>query len=113
MACVLVNRIDRFDYSKRHTVYLRGTMPDRAQHRMLFCHGCHFIGATVILEPLRYCIRMKYPIHTQSKPVVGEAARKLIEAIEAGQAVTNERALALAKRIADRRQQSENNAQSK
>jgi hypothetical protein len=56
---------------------------------------------------------MKYPIHTQSKPVVGEAARKLIEAIEAGQAVTNERALALAKRIADRRQQSENNAQSK
>jgi hypothetical protein len=45
---------------------------------------------------------MKYPIHTQSKPVVGEAAKRLIEAIEAGQAVTNERALALAKRIADR-----------
>jgi hypothetical protein len=47
---------------------------------------------------------MKYPIHTQSKPVVGEAANRLIEAIEAGQSVTNERALALAKRIVDRRQ---------
>jgi hypothetical protein len=45
---------------------------------------------------------MKYPFHTQSKPVVGEAAKKLIEAIEAGQAVTNDRALDLAKRIADR-----------
>jgi hypothetical protein len=47
---------------------------------------------------------MKYLFHTESTPVVGEAARKLIEAIEAGQAVTNERALALAKRIADRHQ---------
>lgn len=57
---------------------------------------------------------MKYPLHTQSKPVVGEAARKLIEAIEAGQAVTNERAIALAKRIAARRlRQSKNNAQPK
>jgi hypothetical protein len=45
---------------------------------------------------------MKYPFHTQSKPVVGEAAKKLIKAIDAGQSVTNERALALAKRIADR-----------
>ncbi|UBF27414.1 hypothetical protein K9N68_05545 [Kovacikia minuta CCNUW1] len=45
---------------------------------------------------------MKYPFHTQSKPVVGETAKKLIEAIDAGKAVTNERALALAKRIADR-----------
>jgi hypothetical protein len=35
---------------------------------------------------------MKYPFHTQSKPVVGEKARKLIEA---GQAITNERALEL------------------
>jgi hypothetical protein len=33
--------------------------------------------------------------------------------IEAGQAVTNERALALAKRIADRRHQTQANAQSK
>lgn len=45
---------------------------------------------------------MKYPFHTQSKPVVGETAKKLIEAIDTGKAVTNERALALAKRIADR-----------
>jgi hypothetical protein len=50
---------------------------------------------------------MKYPFHTESMPVVGEAARKLIEA---GQAVTNERALALAKRIADRRHQAQANA---
>jgi hypothetical protein len=45
---------------------------------------------------------MKYPFHTQSNPVVGEAAQKLIAAIDEGKAVTNERALALAKRIADR-----------
>lgn len=45
---------------------------------------------------------MKYPFHTQSNPVVGEAAQKLIAAIDEGNAVTNERALALAKRIADR-----------
>lgn len=57
---------------------------------------------------------MKYPFHTESKPVVGEAARRIIEAIETGQAVTNERALALAKRIADRRRRkAENNAESK
>jgi hypothetical protein len=58
---------------------------------------------------------MKYPFHTESKPVVGEEARKLIEAIEAGESVTNERALALAKRIADRRNQTQAqaNAQSK
>jgi hypothetical protein len=56
---------------------------------------------------------MKYPFHTQSQPVIGEAAKRLIEAIESGQAVTNERALALAKRIADRRHQAQANAQSK
>ena len=56
---------------------------------------------------------MKYPFHTQSKPVVGEEARKLIEAIETGQSVTNDRALALANRIADRRQQAKVNAQPK
>lgn len=57
---------------------------------------------------------MKYPLHTQSKPVIGEAAKKLIDAIETGQAVTNERALDLAKRIAARRlRQSKDNAQSK
>jgi hypothetical protein len=37
----------------------------------------------------------------------------LIEAIEAGQSVTNDRALALAKRIEDRRHQAQVNAQSK
>lgn len=45
---------------------------------------------------------MKYPFHTQSKPVVGEAAKKLIEAIDAGESITNDRALALAKRVASR-----------
>jgi hypothetical protein len=45
---------------------------------------------------------MKYPFHTQSNPVVGEAAQKLITAIDEGKAVTNDLALALAKRIADR-----------
>jgi hypothetical protein len=61
----------------------------------------------------RLITTMKYPFHTQSKPVVGEEAKKLIEAIESGQAVTNERALALAKRIAARRNQAQSNAQSK
>ena len=46
---------------------------------------------------------MKYPFHTQSNPVIDEAAKRLIEAIETGQAVINERALALAKCIAERR----------
>jgi hypothetical protein len=45
---------------------------------------------------------MKYPFHTQSNPVVGEAAQKLIAAIDEGKAVTNERALVIAKLIADR-----------
>lgn len=45
---------------------------------------------------------MKYPFHTQSNPVVGETAKKLLEAINEGKAVTNERALIIAKRIADR-----------
>ncbi len=56
---------------------------------------------------------MKYPFHTESKPVTGEEARNSSEAIdEAGQSVTNER-VALAKRSADRRHQSQVNAQSK
>lgn len=53
---------------------------------------------------------MKYPFHTQSQPVVGEAAKKLIEAIKSGQSVTNERALALAKRITNRRHQAQANS---
>jgi hypothetical protein len=55
---------------------------------------------------------MKYPFHTQSKPVVSEEARKPIEAIESGQSVTNDRALELAKRVADRRHHDQANAQS-
>ena len=46
---------------------------------------------------------MKYPLHTQSKPVSGLAAKKLLEAIDAGGAVVNDRMIALAKRIAARR----------
>jgi hypothetical protein len=53
---------------------------------------------------------MKYPFHIQSQPVIGEAAKKLIEAIESGQSITNERAFALAKRIADRRHQAQANS---
>lgn len=56
---------------------------------------------------------MKYPFHTQSQPVVGEAAKKLIEAIESGRSITNQRAVNLAKRIAARRRQVKKNAQSK
>jgi hypothetical protein len=70
--------------------------------------ACYTWSVSMLISSL-----MKYPFHTQSKPVVGEEARKLIEAIEAGQSVTNERALALAKRIADRRHQAQANAQSK
>ena len=55
---------------------------------------------------------MKYPLHTQSQPVVGEAAKKLIEAIESGRSITNQRALNLAKRIASRRGQAKKNSQS-
>jgi hypothetical protein len=46
---------------------------------------------------------MKYPLHTQSKPVSGSAAKKLLAAIDSGGAVVNDRMLALAKRIASRR----------
>lgn len=48
---------------------------------------------------------MKYPLHTQSKPVSGVAAKKLLEAIDAGGVVVNDRMLAFAKRIAARRRQ--------
>jgi hypothetical protein len=46
---------------------------------------------------------MKYPLHTQSQPVSGIAAQKLLEAIDSGTAVVNDRMLALAKRLAARR----------
>jgi hypothetical protein len=53
---------------------------------------------------------MKYPLHTQSQPVSGEAAKKLLEAIDSGSAVVNDRVLALAKRIAARRRKSQKHA---
>ncbi len=50
---------------------------------------------------------MKYPLHTQSKPISGIAARKLLEAIDAGGAVVNDQMLALTKRIAARRRKAQ------
>lgn len=50
---------------------------------------------------------MKYPLHTQSKPVSGLAAKKLLEAIDAGGAIVNDQMLALAKRIATRRRKTQ------
>ncbi|VXD20282.1 conserved hypothetical protein [Planktothrix serta PCC 8927] len=52
---------------------------------------------------------MKYPLHTQSKPVSGIAAKKLLEAIDAGESVVNDRVLALAKRIAAHRRKAQKN----
>jgi hypothetical protein len=46
---------------------------------------------------------MKYPLHTQSMPVVGDEAQRLIRAIESDSYVTNEAAMATAQRIAERR----------
>lgn len=46
---------------------------------------------------------MKYPFHTQSMPVVGYEAQKLISAIEHDSYVANEAAMATVQRIAERR----------
>ena len=46
---------------------------------------------------------MKYPLHTVSKPVSGSEVQKLAHALKSGGYVANEAALALAKRIAARR----------
>ena len=46
---------------------------------------------------------MQYPFYTLSKPVVGSEARKLALAIKSGGSVSNEAAIATAKRIAERR----------
>ncbi|AFY60221.1 hypothetical protein Syn6312_1025 [Synechococcus sp. PCC 6312] len=46
---------------------------------------------------------MKYPLHTQSMPVVGHEAQKLLSAIDQGGYVANDAALATSKRIAERR----------
>ena len=53
---------------------------------------------------------MKYPLHTVSKPVSGSEAAKLAQAIQSGGHIANEVALALMKKIADRRRKSENAA---
>lgn len=49
------------------------------------------------------CLIVKYPLHTQSQPVSGDAAKKLLEAIDSGGAVVNDRMLDLARRLAARR----------
>jgi hypothetical protein len=46
---------------------------------------------------------MKYPLHTQSQPVSGEAAKQLLEAFDSGSSVVSDRLFATAKRIAARR----------
>jgi hypothetical protein len=46
---------------------------------------------------------MKYPFHTQSMPVVGYEAQRLISAIEHDDYVTNDAAKATVQRIAERR----------
>jgi hypothetical protein len=51
---------------------------------------------------------MKYPLHTQSKPVSGITAKKLLDAIDAGESVVNDQIIALAKRIAARRRKTIN-----
>jgi hypothetical protein len=50
---------------------------------------------------------MKYPLHTQSKPVSGLAAKKLLEEIDSGGAIVNDRMIALAKRIAAHRRKAQ------
>ncbi len=44
---------------------------------------------------------MKYPLHTVSKPVTGESARRLIEAVDGGGALSNPRSLAVADEVAE------------
>jgi len=46
---------------------------------------------------------MKYPFHTESKPVVGQEAKKLLTAIETNDAVTTPAAEITIKRILARR----------
>lgn len=50
---------------------------------------------------------MKYPLHTQSQTVSGEAAKKLLESIDSGSTIVNDRILAVAKRIAARRRKAQ------
>jgi hypothetical protein len=52
---------------------------------------------------------MKYPLHTQSQPVSGEAAKQLLESIDSGSTIVNERIFALAQRIVASRRQGKKN----
>lgn len=52
---------------------------------------------------------MKYPLNTQSQPVSGDAAKKLLEAIDSGKAEVSDQVRALAKRIAARRRKAQKN----
>lgn len=53
---------------------------------------------------------MQYPFHTQSMPVVGAEAQRLLNAVEQNRYVTNDTALATSRRIAERRKAREANA---
>jgi hypothetical protein len=48
-------------------------------------------------------VNMNYPLGTVSKPVSGKEARKLARAVKSDSYVANEAAIAVAKRIAERR----------
>jgi hypothetical protein len=50
---------------------------------------------------------MKYPFHTESTPVVGDEAQRLMSAIEQDSYVTNDAAMATAQRIIERRKNRE------
>lgn len=50
---------------------------------------------------------MKYPFHTESKPVVGREAEKLVRAIKSGGYIANQAAIITAKRIVERRKRRE------
>jgi len=52
---------------------------------------------------------MKYPLHTVAKPVSGSEVQKLAHALKTGGYVANEAAVALAKRIAARRESQKGN----
>lgn len=67
------------------------------QHRLWF--AIIDIHQAIYLEPGA----MKYPFHTQSMPVVGHEAQRLLSAIDQGTYVANDTAIATAKRIAERR----------
>ncbi len=44
---------------------------------------------------------MKLPLHTTSSPLIGSEARRVLKAVNAGRAVTNDKAKAFALKIAD------------